>query len=200
MNNKIIELMPDKSTNFGNKNYYYDFIIKNGKFKGEKIKFPFIFLGFEEGNTIPNFKKKSNHINIEIQSGGYSCNHHRYTGWVLEPLNIDVMTFMINLNDKYLESCIVEKCNLKIINEYNQYLKEKFSIGCNNSYYLLEESIYPIDNEYINKLSLIDNIESFLKENINYKTSNKKSKIFETMAPIWDLNNVQLYIFGENSD
>ena len=104
---------------------------------------------------------------------------------------------MIRLNNKYLDSCASSPPNLTNANEYNKFLQESFNASADYSYIDLEESIYPIDTQYIDKISNIVNLENFLLDNIIY---GEKDSFFSKMTPYWDLSRIKLFICGENCD
>jgi hypothetical protein len=200
----IKKLKPKKDTNFNNDEYYYDFLTIEEDGTERNLNFPFLFLGFEDNARITEddgrqYKKDGGFVKLNVQSAGISCHQHSYTGWVLEPLNAKVYEGMISLNNRYLDSCIAEHASLKTVNEYNQYLKDHLDVESQSRYYLFEEAVYPVDNQYISKLSHVKDLKKFLKSKISYETVGKKS-IFDNMRPFWDLQAVQLYIFGENCD
>lgn len=125
------------------------------------------------------------------QTSGYMCAHRHIYAKFLQPRK-KFVPLIAELSAKYLGSCISEMPDLTTAVAYNQIL-EGFGIGANQSYTTLQEAFYPIDIEFVRKIS-----STTLPKDLDdlVVTPKKKGRLdFIFRRKHW-----QLAILGENCD
>jgi hypothetical protein len=131
-------------------------------------------------------------IKIFHQTAGYACHHHFMDALFLNPTKKG-QALMDELVEKYNDSCISNP-TLETANEYEAILK-KFGFSANRTAFELEEGFYPIDIEFLNKLSL-DKFPKNLQELcVPRDTTDKKA--LKRWIP-W--RHFELAILGPNCD
>lgn len=161
-----------------------------------KASLPALILGvkadpYSKHWTPYKFKGSNEFLNISHQCGGSSCNQLYLQGMVLEPrrnlrIGIEIM------EQTWLNSQLTRYCTpLNKILQYRDFIKTYFGVDCNNSYVDFQEGVYPIDIEFLSKLTS-QKLPKDLNQLIEFK-----SELHIWMGSIRRWN---LWILGSNSD
>jgi len=168
----------------------------------DSLELPFIFLGFEikhnHKSGEPNWlETKVPTHKLMVQCGGYACNQKNFQGFVYRPEKW--LENMQKLSDEYLASCIhnYNLTSLQTYVEYSDFLEMNFRAGCDNSFYKLLESIYPVDAEFCPTLIGRD-FEEELAKMVDIPDDKSNWKDLGYWMEVQ--KDTGLYIFGENCD
>jgi hypothetical protein len=137
-----------------------------------------------------NFKPEYNFKPYEHISSGYTCSTHKLFIKILNPTP-NAQKLIEFLNKEYYHSCFIEEhVPLDEIIKYQLHLK-LFDLDCVGSYINFQEAMYPIDCEYIHKLTT-DDLPENLDDMVNWE---KPINQMCGMVGRW-----KLYVLTENSD
>lgn len=130
-------------------------------------------------------------LNIVHQTAGVGCHQFYCQGMILES-NLIAKAAIKKIAKKYYDTNIgaMGACLSDIV-EYNSYLDGLLGVNCNVNYADFEEGIYPIDIEYLPKLT-DQHFPSNLDDLIKFENS------FQAMCGCFFRWNI--WILGENSD
>jgi hypothetical protein len=96
------------------------------------------------------FKEPKKWVHLFHQTAGYACHHHYMEARFLAPTK-KIGALMEELKEAYNDSCITNP-TLETANEYEAVLK-KYGLSANRTAFDLEEGFYPIDIEYLPKVT-----------------------------------------------
>jgi len=141
----------------------------------------------------PKFKNPKDWYNIMHQTAGYACHHYYIYAKFLKPKKA-IQPLLFELLEKYNDSCISRNPSLETAIGYQKLLK-KYKLDCNYDYSYLEEGFYPIDIDYIDKVTS-EKLPKDLQDLVQ-SPSKEKGK------PVWSfLHRVNFYlaVLGPNCD
>lgn len=101
---------------------------------------------------MPNFVEPKDWVSIMHQTAGYACHSYYLHTRFLKPKEVIKEELYQELLDNYNDSCISRIPRLKTAVEYESLLS-KYNLSANESYEYLEEGFYPIDIDYLNKVT-----------------------------------------------
>jgi len=109
-------------------------------------------LASKEGKiALPKMVEPKNWHLIYHQTSGYLCAHEGIYAMFLKP-RAKVVPLIQELSDHFLESCISAPPSLTSAKEYEQFLA-RYGVGCEHSYIELQEAFYPVDVEFVRKMT-----------------------------------------------
>jgi hypothetical protein len=141
----------------------------------------------------PKFKEEKKWHNIMHQTAGYACHHYYIYARFLTPRK-EILPLLDELLEDYNDSCINRMPDLKTATKYEKLLK-KYGLSANFDYKFLEEGFYPIDIDFLDKVTT----EKFPKDLQNLVVMPEKGK----KKPSWNfLNYINFYlaVLGPNCD
>jgi thiol-disulfide isomerase/thioredoxin len=144
----------------------------------------------------PNFVTPNQWYNIMHQTAGYACHHYYIYAKFLKPRK-EMEPLLFQLLKKYNDSCIARNPNLETAKEYQNILK-KYGLDANYDYTYLEEGFYPIDIDYIEKVTserLPKDLQKLIKT--PEKKQNKKDR--QNWSFLHQVN-FYLAVLGPNCD
>jgi len=111
------------------------------------------FIPWKSKTNKPKYPKTliGNWIPLSHQTAGNLCHHQEIFARFLTPSK-PAAKLIAELNTTYLDSNIWDPASLTDINAYEAILR-KYKVSANTSYPKLQEAFYPIDLEYISKLT-----------------------------------------------
>ena len=138
-----------------------------------------------------NFKNDKEWFLMTHQSCGLLCRHPHILGTVLQT-NEETRKKFVELIELYFETNLgIVGITVDELNEYRKNLKFLLGVDCNYSHSSLEESIFPVDLEYLKNLTT-EELPENLDDLIIWENS------FERICG--SINRWKLWIIGENSD
>jgi hypothetical protein len=99
----------------------------------------------------PRFREPTKWVNIFHQTAGYACHHLHLFARFLKPRR-KVAPLLRTLASKYEDSLLSPVVPLTAAIEYNGLLAS-YGLGANHDYTLLQEAFYPIDIDFLGKVT-----------------------------------------------
>lgn len=141
---------------------------------------------------IPNFTNPKEWVSIMHQTAGYACHSYYLHARFLKPKRSIQEALFPELLKKYNDSCISRVPTLETAVGYQEILK-KHGLSANRSYEFLEEGFYPIDIDYLKRVTS-EKLPSDLQELV--KKPKKKEKLWSFLNYV----HFGLAILGPNCD
>jgi len=139
----------------------------------------------------PRFQDPSSWVNIFHQTAGYACHHVHIYARFLKPRK-KILPLLKDLREKYDESLLSNPVPLSAALEY-QSLLSRYGLGANRDYIHLQEGFYPIDIDFLKKVTA-EKFPSDLQELVAKK---KKSR---SRWSFLDRRTFGLAVLGPNCD
>jgi len=130
--------------------------------KPYKDQLPFLVIGINPyRHSIKNFKFPPDFKFIDHQTSGVACHHPGLIGKIL-PITLETKEKMRKLHKMwYGSNCGSWGVTLSELKRYQADLKRILNVDCDKDYGNLEEAYYPIDTEFAQDLTIIDDLPDF---------------------------------------